>query len=118
MRDNKPFQQVQQATADMVASLRETSQVFADSVVTRQNCHLRFAQNTLLSWMELLTHQTASIQHGQQQWGPQIQKQQGAFQNVRSPPPMQISMNFFLAPFTLSRKLVEGLHLARCHCNP
>jgi hypothetical protein len=107
MTDNKQFRQVQDASSDMVASLRETSQVFADRVVTMQNSNLRFAQNTFLSWMDLLTHQTESIQQVQQQWGPQIQKQQGAFQKLM-PPSMQISMDFFLAPFILSRKLVEA----------
>ncbi len=107
MIDQKPFQQVQEATSDVVNALRKTSQAVADSVITMQNHHLRFAQNTFLSWMELLTHQTESIQHVQQQWGPQIQKQQDAFQKLM-PPSMRIYMDFLLAPFTLSRKLVEA----------
>ncbi len=107
MIDNMQFQQVQEVTSDAVNSLRKTSQAVADSVITMQNHNLRFAQNTFLSWMELLTHQTESIQHLQQQWGPQIQKQQGAFQKLM-PPSMRISMDFLLAPFTLSRKLVEA----------
>ncbi len=107
MIDNMQFQQVQETTWDMVDSLREINQIIANSVMTIQDHHLRFAQNTFLSWMELLTHQTESIQHLQQQWGPQIQKQQGALQKLM-PPSMQISMDFLLAPFTLSRKLVEA----------
>jgi hypothetical protein len=107
MIDNKQFQQVREATWDMVDSLRETNQVVAESLVTLQDHNLRFAQNTFLSWMELLTYQTESVQHVQQQWGPQIQKQQGAFQKLM-PTSMQIYTDFLLAPFTLSRKLVEA----------
>ncbi len=107
MIDNMQFQQVQEVTSEVVNSLRETSQAIVDNIITMQAYNLKFAQNTFLSWMELLTHQTASIQHVQQQWGPQIQKQQGAFQKGM-PPAMRISMDFLLAPFTLSRKLVEA----------
>ena len=107
MIDNQQFQHVQEVTSDAVNSLRKTSQAVADSVITMQNHNLRFAQNTFLSWMEYLTRQTASIQHVQQQWGPQIQKRQGASQKLM-PPSMRISMDFLLAPLTLSRKLVEA----------
>jgi hypothetical protein len=107
MTDNKQFQQVQEATLNMVDSLHEANRTLADSVMTMQDHNLRFAQNTFLSWMELLTHQTESVQQFQQQWGPQIQQQQGAFQKLM-PPSMQIYMDFLLAPFTLSRKLLEA----------
>ena len=107
MTDNKQLQQVNQNTWDLVDSFREANRTIADSVMTMQDHNLRFAQNTFLSWMELLTHQTESVQHVQQQWRPQIPKQQGAFQKLM-PPSMRISMDFLLAPFTLSRKLVEA----------
>jgi hypothetical protein len=100
MTDNKQFQQVNQAIWDMVNSFREANRTLADSVMAIHDHNLRFAQNTFLSWMELLTHQTESVQHVQQQGGPQIQK--------LMPPSMQIYMDFLLAPFTLSRKLIEA----------
>ena len=107
MTDNKQLQQVNQNTWDLVNSFREANRTIADSVMTMQDHNLRFAQNTFLSWMELLTHQTESVQQFQQQWRPQIQKQRGAFQKLM-PPSMRISRDFLLAPFTLSRKLIEA----------
>ncbi len=107
MTDNMKFQQVQEVTSEVVNSLRETSQAIVDNIITMQAYNLRFAQNTFLSWMELFTHQTESIQQVQQQWGSQIQRQQGASQKLM-PPSIQIYMDFLLAPFTLSRKLVEA----------
>jgi hypothetical protein len=67
MTDNMQFQQVQEVTSDVVNSLRKTSQAIADNIITIQDYNLKFAQNTFLSWMELLTQQTESIQHVQQQ---------------------------------------------------
>ena len=97
MADNKQLQQVQEATWDMVDAFRATNQVMAESLVTLQDLNLRFAQNTFLSWMELLTYQTESVQHVQQQLGPQIQKQQGAFQKLM-PTSMQIYTDFLFGP--------------------
>ncbi len=107
MTGNKQFQQVQDVTWDMVDSFREANQTIADSVMTIQDHNLRFAQSTFLSWMELLTQQTESIQHVQQQWGPQIRQQQGAFQKLMLPS-VRLYMDFLLAPFTLSRKLAKA----------
>jgi hypothetical protein len=107
MADNKQLLQIRKATWDVVNSLHETNQTAVESFITLQDHNLRFAQHTFQNWMDLLTHQTEGIQHVQQQWEQQIQKQQGAFQKLM-PPLMQISMDFLLAPFTLSRKLVEA----------
>jgi hypothetical protein len=107
MTDNKQFQQVQEASWAEVKSLREINRTIADSVMTIQDHNLKFTQGLFLSWMELLTQQTESVQHLLQQREPQIQKRQEAFQKLM-PPSMQISMDFLLAPFTLSRKLVEA----------
>ena len=65
MTDNKQLQQVQEATWDLVDSFREANRTLADSVMAMQDHNLRFAQNAFLSWMELLTHQTESVQHFQ-----------------------------------------------------
>jgi hypothetical protein len=107
MTDNTQLQHVQEATWDLVDSLREANRTLVDSVMAIQDHNLRFAQNTCLSWMELLTHQREGVQHVQQQWEPQISKQQGAFQKL-VPTSMRIYIDFLLAPFTLSRKLVEA----------
>ncbi len=107
MTGNKQFQQVQDVTWDMVHSLREANRTIADSVVTIQDHNLRFAQNTFLSWMELLTQQTESVQHVQQQWRPQIRQQQGAFQKLM-PAAMRIYLDFLRAPFSFSRQLVDA----------
>ncbi len=107
MTDNKQLQQVREASWNVVDSLRETNQAVADSLVTIQDRNLKFAQNIFLNWMELLTQQTESIQHLQQQWGQQVRKQQNAFQRLTSSS-MQIYMDFLLTPFSFSRRLVDA----------
>ena len=111
MTDNKQLQQVHEATSDVVNSYHETSQAVADSLVTLQDRSLRFAQSIFLNWMELLTQQTQSMQHLQQQWGQQTQKQQDAFQRLGSTP-MQLYLDFLFAPLAFSRKLVEASQIA------
>ena len=100
MEDNKQIQQINEATREIVTSLREGSQTIADSVLTIQDRNLRFTQGLFLNWIELLTHQMESVQLLQQQWGQQIQKRQGAFQRLM-PASMQISMDLLRAPFFL-----------------
>ncbi len=97
MTEHDQFQQVQQAASDVVNSSRETSRAVVDSLVTLQDRNLKLAQSLLLSWMELLTPQ----------WGQPTQKQQDPFQRLMSYP-MQLYLDFLLAPLTLSRKLVEA----------
>ena len=106
MADNKQLQQVREATWDMVDSLRETNQAVADSLVTLQDRNLRFSQNIFLSWTDLLTQQTESVQRLQQQWGQQIPKQQDAFQRLAAAS-VQLSLSFLLAPFPFARQLVD-----------
>ena len=107
MADNNQLQQVHEASWKVVDSFRETSQTVTDSLVTIQDHNLKFAQNIFLSWIDLLTQQTESMQHLQQQWGQQIQTQRDTFQRLASTS-MQIYMDFFLAPLAFSRKLVEA----------
>lgn len=106
MTENQQLQQVRETTWDVVDSLRETNQAVADGLVTIQDRNLKFAQNIFLSWAELLTHQTESMQRLQQQWEQQTRRQQDAFQRLASTS-MQIYMNFLLAPFSFSRRLVD-----------
>jgi len=107
MADNKQLQQVHEASWNVVDSFRETNQTVADSLVTIQDHNLKFAQNIFLSWMDLLTQQTESMQHLQQQWGQQIRTQQDTFQKLASTS-TQIYMDFLLAPFSFSRRLVDA----------
>ncbi len=111
MEDNKQIQQVNEATEEIVTSLRESNQTIADSVLTIQDRNLRFTQGLFSSWMELLTHQTESVQLLQQQWGQQIQKQRGALQKL-VPASMRIYMDFLRAPFSFSRQLVDTTETA------
>jgi len=106
MADNNQLQQVHEASWKVVDSFRETSQTVTDSLVTIQDHNLKFAQNIFLSWIDLLTQQTESMQHLQQQWGQQIQTQRDTFQRLASTS-MQIYMDFFLASFSFSRRLVD-----------
>ncbi len=90
----------------MIETLRETSQIVADSLVTLQDHNLKFAQNIFLSWMDLLTQQTETMHHLQQRI-QQVPRQRDAFQKLGSTS-MQIYIDFLLAPFSLSRRLVEA----------
>ena len=106
MTDNNQLQQAPQASWEVIDSLRETSQTVADSLVAIQDRNLKFAQNIFLSWMELITGQTESIQHLQQQWGQQVQTQRDAFQRLASNS-TQIYLDFLLAPFSFSRRVID-----------
>ncbi len=83
MTDNKQFQQVNQATWDMVNSLREVNQTIVDSVMIIQDHVLRFTQDLFLSWIEVLTPQTQSTPR-LPSWGHPTRKQQDAFQRRTS----------------------------------
>jgi hypothetical protein len=106
MADNKQFQQVREASWEMVDSLCETNQAVAAGLVAIQDRHLRFAQTTFLGWMELLTHQRESVQHLQQQWREQIPKQPEAFWRLAAAS-VQIPLGFLLAPFAFARQQVD-----------
>ena len=97
---------VNDAAWNLSTSVRESNQAIVDSVVSAQERNMKFAQNIFLSWIDLLTQQTESMQHLQQQWGQQIQTQRDTFQRLASTS-MQIYMDFFLAPFSFSRRLVD-----------
>jgi hypothetical protein len=60
MTDNKQFQHVQEASWDMLNSLRETNQTIADAVMTIQDHNLRFTHSILQTWIEMLTPQSQS----------------------------------------------------------
>lgn len=106
MADRKQLQQVQDTGWDLVNSFRETYQTMEDTLVALQDRHLKFMQSTYLSWMDLLTQQTESVQQWQQQWGQQARKQQDAFQKLVSTS-MSIYMNPFPTPFSFLRQLVD-----------
>ena len=106
MADNNQLQQVHEASWKVVDSFRETSQTVTDSLVTIQDHNLKFAQNIFLSWIDLLTQQTESMQHLQQEWEQQTQKRQDAYQKLASAS-MQVYMNFLFAPFSFSQQMVD-----------
>ena len=83
MTDNKQFQQVQEATWDMVNSFRETNRTIADSVMAIQDHNLRLTQDLFLSWIEVLTPQTQSTPRAPSGGHP-TQEQQDAFQRRTS----------------------------------
>jgi hypothetical protein len=83
MTNNKQFQQVQEATWDMVDFLREANRTIADSVMAIQDHNLRFTQDLFLSWIEVLTPQIQSTPH-LPSWRHPTQKQQDAFQRPTS----------------------------------
>lgn len=105
--NNRQSQQVHDASWDLVNSFRETNQTVMDNLVNLQDRNAKFTQNVFLNWMGLLTQQTESMQHMQQQWAQQFRKQQDAYQKLASAS-MQTYMNFLLAPLSFSRQLVEA----------
>jgi hypothetical protein len=106
LADNKQ-QQVRDSSWDLVNSFRETNQTVMDSLVNFQDRNVKFTQNVFQNWMELLSQQTESMQNVQQQWAQQLRKQQDAYQKLASAS-MQMYMDFFLAPLSFSRQLVEA----------
>lgn len=106
MADNKQLQQVHEASWNVIDTFRETSQIVADSLVTLQDHNLKFVQNIFLSWMDLFKQQTETMHHLQQRV-QQVPRQRDAFQKLGSTS-MQIYMDFLLAPFSLSPRLVEA----------
>ncbi len=111
MADNKRLQQVHDVSWDVVNSLRETNQTIADSIKTMQNRNLKFTQGLFSSWMELLTQQTESMQHFQQQWEQQIWEQRDALRKLM-PLSIQIYLDFLRAPFSFPRQVVDGIKTA------
>ena len=105
--NNRQSQQVHDASWDLVNSFRETNQTVMDNLVNFQDRNAKFTQNIFLNWMELLTQQTESMQHVQQQWAQQFRKQQDAYQKLASAS-MQTYMDFLLAPLSFSRQLTEA----------
>lgn len=106
MTNNKPLQQINESSWEAIDTIRETSQHVADSLVTIQDRNLKFAQNIFLGWMELVTGQTESIRHVQQQWEQQIRTQRDAFQKLASSS-MHMYLDFLRAPFAFSRRLID-----------
>jgi hypothetical protein len=105
--NNKQSQQVHDASWDLVNSFRDINQTVMESLVNFQDRNVKFTQNIFLNWMELLSQQTESMQNVQQQWAQQFRKQQDAYQKLATAS-MQTYMDFFLAPLSFSRQLVEA----------
>ena len=101
MTDNKQFNQVDEATRDLVKSFSETSQTFVNSLVTLQERNLRWAQNLWLNWMELLPLQAESVCSLTQQWGQQTQKQLEVSQRLASAS-LGLSLALLSAPLSFS----------------
>ena len=107
MADNNKQQQVRDASWDLVNSFRDINKTVMDNLMNFQDRNVKFTQNIFLNWMELLSQQTESMQNVQQQWAQQLRKQQDAYQKLVSAS-MQTYMDFFLAPLSFSRQLVEA----------
>jgi hypothetical protein len=101
MTDNKQFNQVNEATRDLVKSFSETNQTFVNSFVTLQERNLRWAQNLWLNWMELLPLQAESVSSLTQQWGQQTQKQLKVSQQLASAS-LGLSLTLLSAPLSIS----------------
>jgi hypothetical protein len=99
MADNK----LQDASWDLVNSVREANQAVATTTVTILDRNLKFAQSTYLSAIEVLEGGTNDMSNLAQAWGQQIQRQQEAFQKLASGT-MDTYMNFLRVWFSFSQQ--------------
>jgi hypothetical protein len=106
MTDNKQYNQVNDATRDLVNSFGETSQTFINSSVTLQERNLKWTQDLCLKWMELFTLQAESVRSLTQQWGQQTQKQLEASQQLVSSS-FGLSLDLLSAPLSFSQQKVD-----------
>jgi hypothetical protein len=103
MTDNKQYNQVNDATRDLVNSFGETCQTFINSSVTLQERNLKWPQDLWLKWMELFTLQAESVRSLTQQWGQQTQKQLEASQQLVSSE-FGLSLDLLSAPLSFSQQ--------------
>jgi hypothetical protein len=99
MADNK----LQDASWDLVNSVREANQAVATTTVTILDRNLKFAQSAFLSAIEVLEGETNDMSNLAQAWGQQIQRQQEAFQKLASGT-MDTYMNFLRVWFSFSQQ--------------
>ena len=99
MADNK----LQDASWDLVNSVREANQAVATTTVTILDRNLKFAQSSFLSAIEVLEGNTNDMSNLAQVWGQQIQRQQEAFQRLASGT-MDTYMNFLRVWFSFSQQ--------------
>jgi gas vesicle protein len=102
---------IQDASQDLVNSVRDTNQTLINNMVTLQNHYVKFAHDVLLNWTQLLESQTETTQNVIREWGQQIQQQQEAFQRL-APATTQAYLNFLLAPFTFYQELAQAGRMA------
>jgi len=114
MTDNKQFNQVNEATRDLVKSFSETSQTFVNSFMTLQERNLRWAQNLWLNWMEILPLQVESVCSLTQQWEQQTQKQLEMSQRLASAS-LGISLALLPAPLSFSWQKMDAATTATQH---
>ncbi len=76
MTDNK----VNEATWNIVKTIREANQAFTDSMVAAQERNIRYAQSVLINGMEVLKGQAAGTRALTQEMVDLYQKQQEAYQ--------------------------------------
>ena len=99
MADNK----LQDASWDLVNSVREANQAVATTTVTILDRNLKFAQSTFLSGMEVLEKETKDMSNLAQVGREQLQQQQDAFQRLASGL-MDLSMNFWRTGFSFPQQ--------------
>ena len=75
MTDNR----IQEASWDVVNSVRDANQAVANTAVTVLDRNTKFAQNTFLGGIEVLERETDDMHNLTREWGQQVQKQQEAF---------------------------------------
>ena len=73
---------IQEASWDLINSLRETNQAVANSFVAMQDLNLQFAQSVFLNGVEVLENQTNQTRDLMQVVGQQMQRQQEAYEKL------------------------------------
>jgi hypothetical protein len=107
MADNR----INEASWNLVNSLRDTNQAVANSVVAVQDRYMKFTQSMFLNGSEVLENQTESARNLMQEWRQQVQKQQEAFQRL-SYATLDISMNFLRTPFSFYQQVMSAAEAA------
>lgn len=107
MADNR----INEASWDLVNSMRDTSQAVANNVVEAQDRYIKFSQNTFLSGTEVLEKQTESTRNLMKEWQQQVQKQQEAFQRLTYAT-LDLYMNFLRTPFSFYQQLMSATEAA------
>lgn len=107
MADNR----INEASWDLVNSMRDTNQAVANSVVEVQDRYIKFGQNMFLNGTEVIDKQAESARNLMKEWQGQVQRQQEAFQRLTYAT-LDLYMNFLRTPFSFYQQVMKATEVA------